>query len=83
MTLFSMTVPVPCPLHDQSAPEWKAFALCNLRITVQVEIKTSKTQQDAGLLQKAADYVHAYLLGAYHSLQVALCCVLSEVHPHA
>lgn len=35
--------------------------------TVQVEIKTNKTQQDTGLLQKAADYVHAYLLGAHDS----------------
>lgn len=33
---------------------------------VQVEIKTTKEQTDTGLLQKAADYVHAYLLGVRH-----------------
>lgn len=31
--------------------------------TRKVEIKTNKAQQDTGLLQKAADYVHAYLVG--------------------
>ena len=36
---------------------------------VQVEIKTNKAQQDTGLLQKAADYVHAYLLGVQYSPQ--------------
>ena len=30
---------------------------------MQVEIKTTKEQQDTGLLQKAADYIHAFILG--------------------
>jgi hypothetical protein len=37
--------------------------LCNGTRYLQVEIKTTKSQQDTGLLQKAADYVHAYILG--------------------
>lgn len=38
---------------------------------VQVEIKTNKAQQDTGLLQKAADYVHAYLVGVQLSSRPA------------
>jgi hypothetical protein len=30
---------------------------------MQVEIKTTRAQQDTGLLQKAADYTHAFILG--------------------
>ena len=32
--------------------------------TLQVEIKTTSQQRDTGLLQKAADLVHGYILGA-------------------
>ena len=31
----------------------------------QVEIKTTKDTPDAGSLQKAADFVHAFILGAW------------------
>ena len=37
---------------------------CNNSTHVQVEIKTTKAQQDTGLLQKAADYTQAFILGA-------------------
>lgn len=37
---------------------------CQSRLDMQVEIKTTKEQRDAGLLQKAADFTHAYILGA-------------------
>ncbi len=32
---------------------------------VQVEIKTSKDTPDIGNLQRAADFIHAFLLGAH------------------
>jgi rRNA processing protein Krr1/Pno1 len=34
------------------------------RYRLQVEVKTTKEQQDTGLLQKAADFVNAFVLGA-------------------
>jgi hypothetical protein len=65
LLICSMTFAMfPAGLHHQ------AFSsLC----TVQVEIKTTKTQQDTGLLQKAADYVHAYLLGTIPSFALRPC----------
>lgn len=44
---------------------------------MQVEIKTTKDQHDTGLLQKAADYVHAFILGelATRSLQIETSAV--------
>lgn len=36
---------------------------------MQVEIKTTKEQQDTGMLQKAADFVNAFVLGMPFALR--------------
>ena len=54
---------LPLPLSPRRARNQRAEAGC----PAQVEIKTTPKTADAGHLQKAADFVHAYILGACHA----------------
>lgn len=94
-TSFITQVPVPQHRMTPLKSHWmelyrpvtdmlKLDMRMNLK-TRKVEIKTTKKTPDAAYLQKAADFVHAFLLGARvaadEQLSVALVATCKQQHP--
>lgn len=50
-----------------------------IALSVQVEVKTTPDTPDSSNLQRAADFIHAFILGFEVQVGLSLCCDLHAV----